>query len=270
MLDEWAVPVPHFTPTAEEWADFAAYVRKIVPDIEDFGGCTITPPPSWAWTPPSLDPAQQIRPIKQHLFRAGNGRSGCYTGIFEHSDASVSLGDFMEQAAQKTPSSTEPAEVQSLYWRRVVTGEAGVLYGSDTDAPSLFDPELKEWNLGALPGGCEGDLLQHLPLSLPGLNKPMLSFGCWRSAFCLHTEDSELSGLSFLHLGEPKYWCAVPTAAAPPPPYALHRLHPLPRPPPPPPPTAAAGTWCRPSSPAACASSPPTCTLPRRGSARSS
>ena len=50
-----------------------------------------------------------------------------------------------------------------------------------------------------------------LPLSIPGLNKPMLYFGGWRSSFCLHTEDSELGGLSFLHQGAPKFWYVVPS-----------------------------------------------------------
>ena len=201
--------VPHFSPTAEEWADFAAFVRKIASQSVAHGGCTITPPASWAWSPPPLDPAQAIKPIRQHLFRAGSGMSGCYTGIFEESPPTP-LSDYMVLAEQNKPTSMDPAEVQSQYWRRVVTGAQGIPYGSDTDAASLFDPELAEWNLSRLPAGTDGDLLRHLPLSIPGLNKPMLYFGGWRSTFCLHTEDSELSGLSFLHRGAPKFWYIVP------------------------------------------------------------
>ena len=203
-------PVPHFSPTAEEWSDdFAAFVRKILPQIKAYGGCTITPPASWAWSPPPLDLAQAVKPIQQHLFRAGSGMSGCYTGIFEESRPTP-LSDYMAQAERSQPTSADPEAVQSQYWRRVVTGEQGIMYGSDTDTASLFDPALAEWNLSRLPAGTEGDLLRHLPLSIPGLNKPMLYFGGWRSTFCLHTEDSELGGLSFLHQGAPKFWYAAP------------------------------------------------------------
>ena len=199
-------PVPHFTPTAEEWsAGFAAFVRKISPQIEAYGGCTITPPASWAWSTPALDLTQAVKPIRQHLFRAGSGMGGCYTGIFEEA-APMPLSEYMALAERNQPSSVDPEAVQSQFWRRVVTGEQGVMYGSDTDAASLFDPALAEWNLSRLPAGTDGDLLSHLPLSIPGLNKPMLYFGGWRSIFCLHTEDSELGGLSFLHQGAPKFW----------------------------------------------------------------
>ena len=203
-------PVPHFSPTAEEWSDdFAAFVRKILPQIEAYGGCTITPPASWAWSPLPLDLAQAVKPIRQHMFRAGSGLSGCYTGIFEEAPP-MPLSDYMAQTERSQPPSADPEAVQSQYWRRVVTGEQCIMYGSDTDAASLFDPALAEWNLSRLPAGTDGDLLRHLPLSIPGLNKPMLYFGGWRSTFCLHTEDSELSGLSFLHKGAPKFWYIVP------------------------------------------------------------
>ena len=156
-------PVPHFTPTAEEWsAGFAAFVRKISPQIEAYGGCTITPPASWAWSTPALDLTQAVKPIRQHLFRAGSGMRGCYTGIFEEA-APMPLSEYMALAernqpssgSRSEPSSADPEEVQSQFWRRVVTGEQGVMYGSDTDAASLFDPALAEWNLSRLPAGTE-------------------------------------------------------------------------------------------------------------------
>ena len=180
-----------------------------MPQIEAYGGCTITPPASWAWGPLPLDLAQAVKPIRQHIFRAGSGLSGCYTGIFEEAPP-MPLSDYMAQTERSQPPSADPEAVQSQYWRRVVTGEQCTMYGSDTDAASLFDPALAEWNLSRLPAGTDGDLLRHLPLSIPGLNKPMLYFGGWRSTFCLHTEDSELGGLSFLHQGAPKFWYIVP------------------------------------------------------------
>ena len=67
MDDELEPSVPSFHPTPSEWADFPSFVRKIVPEIEDYGGCTIHPPAGWSWQPPSLDHEQVIKPIRQHF-----------------------------------------------------------------------------------------------------------------------------------------------------------------------------------------------------------
>ena len=48
------------------------------------------------------------------------------------------LSEYMALAERNQPSSVDPEAVQSQFWRRVVTGEQGVMYGSDTDAASLF------------------------------------------------------------------------------------------------------------------------------------
>ena len=211
MEDALEPSVPSFHPTAEEWADFPSFVRKIVPEIEDFGGCTIHPPAGWSWRPPPLDHEQMIKPIRQHFFKSGTLKGGAYTGFFEECPP-LTLGDYKEQCAEsfvrgQAGPEQDPAELRSQFWRRVVTGQQGVLYGADTDA-SLFAPS--ESFAALLPAGTEGDLLRHWPQQIPGLNKPMLYYGGWRSTFCLHTEDSELSGISFLHRGAPKIWHVIP------------------------------------------------------------
>ena len=87
---------------------------------------------------------------------------------------------------------TSAEERDAHFWRRPTAAPAPV-YGADaSELGSLFAPELREWNLGALPGGPAHDLTQSLPMAIPGLNRSMLYIGQWRSFFALHTEDCEL------------------------------------------------------------------------------
>ena len=99
------------------------------------------------------------------------------------------------------------AEIESKFWRGVAGGPPA-LYGADSSevgsrrlpcvahdhslqpartaalqVGSLFPPELQQWNLAALPGGIDNDLLQALPDPIPGLNQSMLYFvrALWRS-----------------------------------------------------------------------------------------
>jgi len=84
-------------------------------------------------------------------------------------------------------------ELDARFWRGVA-GAPPAVYGADSsELGSLFDDDLKEWNLGKLPGGPANDLTQALP-PIPGLNRSMLYFGRWRSFFAMHTEDCELQG----------------------------------------------------------------------------
>ena len=207
---------PVLRPTYEEWHDFAAYVRQITPLIERFGGCQVIPPPEWKHqsVPPlstGLETKTKITPIRQHV----HGKNGKFQSVMEWCDPQP-LDNFIADAvaADATIAGLEPEDLDAKFWRFVAAPPAS-LYGSDSsEAGSLFDPELKEWNLGALPGGVDHDLTQSLPMAIPGLNRSMLYFGRWRSFFALHTEDCELQGASYLHWGAPKRWYVVPPSHA--------------------------------------------------------
>ena len=222
---------PVLRPTFEEWADFATYVQSIEPAIRPFGGCQIIPPPGWehqatlARTPGvpegqsaashrlaerlAAAPETRIKPIRQHVV----GRSGIFQAVMELMDA-VPLHDFVADSSRDAaPAAATPEELDSRFWRHIAGAPAPV-YGADaSELGSLFEPNMKEWHLGALPGGPMNDLTQSLP-PIPGLNRSMLYFGRWRSFFAMHTEDCELQGASYLHCGAPKRWYVVPPAYA--------------------------------------------------------
>eukprot|EP00316_Scyphosphaera_apsteinii_P004670 CAMPEP_0119305996 /NCGR_PEP_ID=MMETSP1333-20130426/6848_1 /TAXON_ID=418940 /ORGANISM="Scyphosphaera apsteinii, Strain RCC1455" /LENGTH=517 /DNA_ID=CAMNT_0007309199 /DNA_START=241 /DNA_END=1792 /DNA_ORIENTATION=- len=184
------------------------------PRLQADGGVVVEPPVEWlnlarpiAQEPPH--PMQQVRPIRQHVF----GRGGVYTAAFEEQSA-MTLQSYSEYARQQEESATftDTDEGEAMFWRGMAA--SAPLYCSDSDIGSLFNPQLKEWNLGRMVGGPNGDLLQHATCSIPGLNKPMLYYGTWRTFFALHTEDSELQGVSFLHFGANKVWYVVPPCDA--------------------------------------------------------
>lgn len=201
---------PEFRPTYEEWKDFAAYVRHITPQIARYGACLIHPPAEWKHEPVpkySTPRQAQITPLKQHVV----GREGKYQAMMEQCNP-IPLDQFIRDSVA-TSNAVEGSSVEELdakFWRQAAS-PSSAMYGADTsEAGSLFEPTLTEWNLSALPGGVDHDLTQSLPMALPGLNRSMLYFGRWRSFFAMHTEDSELQGASYLHWGAPKRWYVVP------------------------------------------------------------
>ena len=208
---------PVLRPTHDEWRDFASYVRKIEPEIVRFGGCQVIPPTEWVHNATRERAKEvkhkttQITPIRQHVA----GRDGRFQAVMEWCDA-MPLNEFVEnaQASETAIHKSSPDELDARFWRSAAA-RPSPLYGADTsEAGSLFDPSLSEWNLGALPGGVDNDLTQELPMAIPGLNQSMLYFGQWRSFFALHTEDCELQGASYLHWGAPKRWYIVPPSHA--------------------------------------------------------
>ena len=213
-------PAPIFHPTYDEWKDFAAYVRKIEPQIARYGGCQIVPPPEWKHTPLKRRPERfrttSIKPIRQHV-AGGNGRFQALMELCDPQPLERFIGESetLDQQAGTLPGAVDdPAELDARFWRSAAA-KPSPHYGADSsEAGSLFDPDLQEWNLGRLPGGVDHDLTQHLPMALPGLNRSMLYFGQWRSFFALHTEDCELQGASYLHWGAPKRWYVVPPSHA--------------------------------------------------------
>ena len=200
------------------YAQFAAFVRSIEPLLLKHGGCQVIPPPEWAHRPDEARARLReraatttITPLKQHVA----GSNGRFQATMELLDA-VKLDGFMETAEDAPPSIAAggPEECDARFWRAAAAPPTPI-YGADaSEQGSLFDPSLREWNLGALPGGVEHDLTQALPMAIPGLNRSMCYFGRWRSFFGLHTEDCELQGASYLHYGQPKRWWVVPPSHA--------------------------------------------------------
>jgi jumonji domain-containing protein 2 len=71
-----------------------------------------------------------------------------------------------------------------------------------------MDESAGAWNLASL----KSVLTMGLKDPLPGVNTPYCYIGSWKTFFCWHTEDMELSAINFLHFGKPKFWYGVCSA----------------------------------------------------------
>ncbi|KAG8701435.1 hypothetical protein FRC08_004080 [Ceratobasidium sp. 394] len=111
-------------------------------------------------------------------------------------------------AADYTPAVCRALERH--YWRNCGLGK-DPMYGADMQG-SLFDEDMKTWNVSCLPS-----LLSRLlpdGNKIPGVNTPYLYFGMWRATFAWHVEDMDLYSINYIHWGAPKYWYAIPSARA--------------------------------------------------------
>ncbi|KAI9595406.1 JmjC domain, hydroxylase-domain-containing protein [Syncephalis fuscata] len=93
-------------------------------------------------------------------------------------------------------------ELERDYWRNLTYNPP--LYGADIPG-SLFDDSVTSWNVAHLK-----NLLDDLPVSLPGVNSPYLYFGMWKSTFAWHVEDMDLFSINYIHFGAPKQWYSIP------------------------------------------------------------
>ncbi|CAE6492394.1 unnamed protein product [Rhizoctonia solani] len=111
------------------------------------------------------------------------------------------------------PEDYTPAVCRALerhFWRNCGLGK-DPMYGADMQG-TLFDPEMKTWNVACLP-----NLLERVMPDgerIPGVNTPYLYFGMWRATFAWHVEDMDLYSINYIHWGAPKYWYAIPSQRA--------------------------------------------------------
>ena len=79
------------------------------------------------------------------------------------------------------------------------------LYGADL-LNTLMDERAGSWNLNKLES-----LLQHsMDTKVKGVNTPYCYIGSWKTLFCWHKEDLDLSAINFLHEGKSKFWYSIP------------------------------------------------------------
>ncbi|RKP25392.1 JmjC domain, hydroxylase-domain-containing protein, partial [Syncephalis pseudoplumigaleata] len=95
-------------------------------------------------------------------------------------------------------------ELERDYWRNLTYNPP--LYGADIPG-SLFSDSVENWNVAHLK-----NLLDDLPVSLPGVNSPYLYFGMWKSTFAWHVEDMDLFSINYIHFGAPKQWYSISEA----------------------------------------------------------
>jgi len=127
----------------------------------------------------------------------------------------------------------EREKLESDYWKLVDESaeEVVVEYGNDVDvdeyssgfprgtangggAPSTTKGGASSgWNLNNV-GKCDGSVLKHFDVKLPGINTPWLYVGMLFSTFSWHNEDNYLASINYHHFGAAKQWYGVPGKAA--------------------------------------------------------
>lgn len=92
-------------------------------------------------------------------------------------------------------------ELERIYWKTLTFNSP--MYGADMPG-SLFDNSTKSWNVSKL-----DDMLDTLPMKIPGVNSAYLYCGMWKSTFAWHLEDMDLYSINYLHFGAPKMWYSI-------------------------------------------------------------
>jgi jumonji domain-containing protein 2 len=89
------------------------------------------------------------------------------------------------------------------FWKNIVYSPP--LYGADL-LEDLMDEHAGAWNLGNL-----DSLLRYcMETSVRGVNTPYCYIGSWKTLFCWHKEDLDLSAINYLHEGKSKFWYSIP------------------------------------------------------------
>lgn len=148
----------------------------------------------------SVGSLQLTGPIEQNTF----GKGGVYQCTHIQRKG-LTVAEYQRRVKPGQPSpelSTD--KVEEMFWSTL--GYSPPLYGADVQLSLMDTPS--SWNLGAL----RSLLSCGLKAPLGGINTPYCYFGAWKSFFCWHTEDLELSGINYLHYGRPKYWYCVPAS----------------------------------------------------------
>eukprot|EP01033_Poteriospumella_lacustris_P014105 gene14105-10078_t len=195
---------PVFRPSEEEFSNFRTYMESIHSAHPHIGICKIIPPRSWKG--PEVD-VQKLNikvaaPVKQHV----SGKHGvCQVELLEQ--RSIPLNAFYHAAVRSEYFNPDYAERERRFWKYIL-GNSGFgvpMYGADVPG-TLFDgtESHPSWNLNHL-----DNMLQELPMILPGVNTTMLYIGSWRAMFAFHVEDMDLYSINYLHFGAPKSWYGI-------------------------------------------------------------
>ncbi|KAK9828707.1 hypothetical protein WJX72_001637 [[Myrmecia] bisecta] len=205
--------VPVFHPTLRDLGgSFETFVESVERRFAQVGICKIVAPKSWTPRKAGYDDdnieCEIPRPIRQHA----TGTRGLYRTLLVEAKPMSLLKDFKPLATHKhnlPPENADTEAVERAFWRSVTISPP--LYGADVPG-SMFDEDLKGWNLRHLDSLLSRTLSKNDLDAIPGVNTPYLYFGMWRSIFAWHTEDLDLHSINYLHYGAPKTWYCIPPA----------------------------------------------------------
>lgn len=88
------------------------------------------------------------------------------------------------------------------FWKNIVFSPP--LYGADL-MNTLMDDRAGGWNLNKL----DSLLRDSISTSVKGVTTPYCYVGSWKTLFCWHKEDLDLSAINYLHEGKSKFWYSI-------------------------------------------------------------
>lgn len=90
-----------------------------------------------------------------------------------------------------------------MFWKNIVFSPP--LYGADL-LNTLMDEKSGPWNLNSL----DSILKYSVNSDVRGVTNPYCYVGSWKTLFCWHKEDLDLSAINYVHEGKSKFWYSVP------------------------------------------------------------
>jgi jumonji domain-containing protein 2 len=150
-------------------------------------------------------------PIEQNIF----GKGGVYECLHIQKK-SLSLKEYKDKMGvfDKITDGLTPDQVEDMvpsflfkFWKNIVFSPP--LYGADL-LSTLMDEKAGPWNLSAL----DSILKYSINSNVRGVTTPYCYVGSWKTLFCWHKEDLDLSAINYVHEGKSKFWYSIPVDQA--------------------------------------------------------
>ena len=150
-----------------------------------------------------------LGPIEQNIF----GKGGIYECLYIQKK-SMTLKEYRAKMGvfDKLSEGCSAAEVEDKvtiklrqFWKNIVFSPP--IYGADL-LNTLMDNKAGAWNLNKL----DSLLNQAIDIKVRGVTSSYCYIGSWKTLFCWHKEDLDLSAINFLHEGKSKFWYTIPAS----------------------------------------------------------
>lgn len=128
-------------------------------------------------------------PIEQNIF----GKGGVYECLHIQKK-SLTLKEYKYKMGvfDKITDGLTADQVESMFWKNIVFSPP--LYGADL-LNTLMDEKAGPWNLNCL----DSIMKDAISSNVKGVTNPYCYVGSWKTLFCWHKEDLDLSAINYLH-----------------------------------------------------------------------
>ncbi|UJR13408.1 hypothetical protein I4U23_000423 [Adineta vaga] len=210
--------IPVLIPTMSEFIDLLSYIHNNEKLIASYGACKIIPPREWTKmkTLPlsSINSTfsisrQSIIPLSSLVSRVTNSQRKT---INENEAMQMKIFvDFAHRPQNRAPQGV--VDVESEFWKMIKSNSIAkrvIRYATEIEH-SLFPPTETIFNLNDIPSK---SLLSLTNQQIKGITTPFLHVGMFASMFSIHTEESDLFSMNYMHEGSSKFWYIIPSSNA--------------------------------------------------------